>query len=329
MAIQDYALIKKTELTALADAYREKSGTTEAVSVGEIAEGVKNIQNLTTGSVIINENGEYNAAIFGGFGEEIIIDMDEAETAEIFETPCIRLGITKNWNKEQFLKCAQTIYVTDGNVTLHNLPIIDEPAIGAASIVITGFAIGFVIYDSELAKAEGLPEENDIYFLSVPNGNLSYREPILIDAYDKVAVQVYTGDLTWSYEFYPGYVSAFCLTAIKNSVCMVSGEVVGDKEFSVEGTSAVYDIPYNILILLPGITKICHEGFGYWGSIPVVILPASLTYIEHLAFNYSSVQNIIFEGTIEQWNAIEKESAWNTSIDATYVQCSDGQAPIE
>jgi hypothetical protein len=42
-----------------------------------------------------------------------------------------------------------------------------------------------------------------------------------------------------------------------------------------------------------------------------------------------SLENINFNGTIAQWNAIEKGEDWDTAVKATYVQCSNGQVSLE
>jgi hypothetical protein len=64
-----------------------------------------------------------------------------------------------------------------------------------------------------------------------------------------------------------------------------------------------------------------------------VIIPNSVTSIGRCAFSgCTSLINIAFEGTVEQWNAIEKyldtHFDWNFGVPATYVQCSDGQVAL-
>lgn len=54
-----------------------------------------------------------------------------------------------------------------------------------------------------------------------------------------------------------------------------------------------------------------------------VTIPASVTSIETLAFAMTNLSTIVYGGTIEQWNSIEKAQDWATGC--TYkVQCTDG-----
>jgi hypothetical protein len=42
-----------------------------------------------------------------------------------------------------------------------------------------------------------------------------------------------------------------------------------------------------------------------------------------------ALTNIVYEGTIAQWNAIEFTPNWNTNVPATSVTCSDGVVPLK
>ena len=39
----------------------------------------------------------------------------------------------------------------------------------------------------------------------------------------------------------------------------------------------------------------------------------------------TKLTDISFKGTVEQWNAIEKGSSWNSGVPAGKVICSDGE----
>ena len=82
-----------------------------------------------------------------------------------------------------------------------------------------------------------------------------------------------------------------------------------------------------------------HDGVIYigdgafWGctSLTSVTIPDSVTSIGRVTFvNCRSLESINFNGTIAQWNAIEKGEDWDGgSVKATYVQCSNGQVSLE
>ena len=56
-----------------------------------------------------------------------------------------------------------------------------------------------------------------------------------------------------------------------------------------------------------------------------LVIPEGVTSIGQNAFNYCTfITSITFEGTVEQWNAIEKGYGWNFDIPVKKVICSDG-----
>jgi hypothetical protein len=58
-------------------------------------------------------------------------------------------------------------------------------------------------------------------------------------------------------------------------------------------------------------------------------IPNSVTSIEAEAFlGCSCLPSVKFEGTIEEWNSIEKGSDLKGEVPATYVQCTDGQVAL-
>ena len=64
-------------------------------------------------------------------------------------------------------------------------------------------------------------------------------------------------------------------------------------------------------------------------SIESITLPSSITYIGR-AF-YGKLQSIHYEGTKEQWEAIDKDSMWNSEIyfyDPLTIYCTDGEIVI-
>ena len=77
------------------------------------------------------------------------------------------------------------------------------------------------------------------------------------------------------------------------------------------------------------VTSIDFEAFHLRKDVESVVIPNSVTTIDHYAFyGCTSLTSINFEGTIAQWNAITLGGDWNYNVPATYVQCSDGQVAI-
>ena len=127
--------------------------------------------------------------------------------------------------------------------------------------------------------------------------------------------------------------------------------------YSVTGMGSCIDTDTNIIIPdmyngLP-VTSIGHSAFEYCMSLESVIIgnsvksigddafynctslasitiSDSVTSINKNAFSHCIVlRSIKFEGTVEQWNAINKESYWNYKVPASKVICSDGTVSLE
>ena len=78
-----------------------------------------------------------------------------------------------------------------------------------------------------------------------------------------------------------------------------------------------------------GITSIEDGAFADCSSLTSVVIGDSVTSIDSSAFlGCSSLTSITFNGTVEQWWAIEIKYSWNDSVPATEVVCSNGTATL-
>ena len=83
------------------------------------------------------------------------------------------------------------------------------------------------------------------------------------------------------------------------------------------------DIPDSVTLI---------ENGAFWGceSLKTVIIPKSITKLKSATFyKCTSLTTIIYEGTIEEWNNVEKHHdlnfSWNTSTGEYTVYCTDGE----
>lgn len=79
------------------------------------------------------------------------------------------------------------------------------------------------------------------------------------------------------------------------------------------------------VIINDGITTIPSRCFAYCKHIENVVIPKSVTLIDWSAFSgCTSLVSLQFTGTVAEWNAIDKQAGWNSSVPADRVQCYDG-----
>lgn len=74
-----------------------------------------------------------------------------------------------------------------------------------------------------------------------------------------------------------------------------------------------------------GVTSIGKGAFDHCDTLSSATIGYGVTSIGDYAFrNCTELTNVVFNGTIEQWNAISKGSKWNENAGFKTVQCIDG-----
>ena len=93
------------------------------------------------------------------------------------------------------------------------------------------------------------------------------------------------------------------------------------------GSSAFYNCSALTTITIPdSVTTIGDYAFSVCSSLRSITIPDSVTSIGSEAFSYCDIlTGIIFEGTKEQWDDIEKGSDWDLSTDHYTIYCTDGE----
>ncbi len=77
------------------------------------------------------------------------------------------------------------------------------------------------------------------------------------------------------------------------------------------------------------VTSIGGGAFSGCSGLTSVVIPNGVTSIGWFAFeDCSRLTSITFEGTVAQWNAIEKGNSWKYNVPATEVVCSDGTVTL-
>ncbi len=105
---------------------------------------------------------------------------------------------------------------------------------------------------------------------------------------------------------------------------------IGNGVISI-GESAFHNCRGLTSITIPdSVTSISSSAFSYCTGLTSIVIPNSVTSIGLGAFyNCTGLTNIKFNGTIAQWNAIEKDSNWKYNVpNACNVVCTDGTTSI-
>ncbi|MBR4600034.1 MAG: leucine-rich repeat protein [Treponema sp.] len=78
-----------------------------------------------------------------------------------------------------------------------------------------------------------------------------------------------------------------------------------------------------------GVASIGGFAFSECTSLTSIVIPEGCATIGGWTFSdCTSLTSISFNGTVEQWNEIEKGWMWNSAIPATKVICSDGEVDL-
>ena len=108
-------------------------------------------------------------------------------------------------------------------------------------------------------------------------------------------------------------------------------DVIGSGTLRATG-QVVFDIVFDYysiseLTFTDGIVRI--QGINNCKRLTTVRIPKSTKYIIMNAFAYcNNLTTIYYDGTVEEWNAIEKGSDWNIGCGTITVYCSDGNVTV-
>ena len=70
--------------------------------------------------------------------------------------------------------------------------------------------------------------------------------------------------------------------------------------------------------------------FANCTSLVSISLPHSLTMLKGTCafFRCTSLETITYDGTVEEWNALERVSSWNSGAPDIMVTCTNGSVSL-
>lgn len=85
-----------------------------------------------------------------------------------------------------------------------------------------------------------------------------------------------------------------------------------------------FNIPYNV-------TQIGQGSFSGCLNLKTISIPRSVNYIGRQIFYASSnIEALYYDGTVEDWNKIEKEADWNKNTESVFtIICTDGTIAMD
>lgn len=285
------------------------------VNIASESKSVKG--NFTVSAPEMNEHGFYYNQPYSAFVQYPFNDYVAfiAHENGIMDTLIIG-GDTEN--------CTYTI--SDSNIT------VSSATMGTFNGIIS--ADGTEIYVTELATTFKLGDEyltSDEDYLYIYNDTLSGYEVHAIDKTKASYQAIKTGVNNKStvkladYMFYPGTDSVgnnlLAIPEMPSSIASISN-------------SAFRKCTSLVSVTVPdSITSISTYAFLSCHSLVSVTIPDSVTSIGAGAFSECvNLLNIVFEGTMEQWNTIDKyldgSFDWNGLTPATHVHCIDGDVAL-
>ena len=253
--------------------------------------------------------GIYNEAFAGC---ENLVKITVAEGNAIYHSSgnCL----IKTADKKVVLGCKTSVIPNDGSVT-----IIGEYAFYSCDIV--SIVIPESVTIIEDAAFEFCEKLETIYIPDTIEyvGNMAFYSYYKSFVYNEKDGLLYFGNENNPYLVLVEIVEEYDDDLISVSIAEGCKIITGQPFSSCWNLSNV--------VIPEGVTFIGTYTFNYCSSLTTLTLPNSIECLESYAFaGCNNLKSISYNGTIEEWNDVVKESGWNNNI--TEVICSNGTVTL-
>ena len=169
--------------------------------------------------------------------------------------------------------------------------------------------------DGALLLPYALGKQDELF--SIPDSVTSIGDEAFVYCDSLISVIISDSVTSIGYSAFSGCSSLSSVT-IGNSVTSIC-------EYAFDGCALLTSVTIGKLV-----NSIGDNAFVGCDSLTSVVIPDSVTNIGYGAFhNCPLLTSISFEGTVEQWNDIEKGEYWNYNVPATEVVCSNGVVSLK
>lgn len=217
--------------------------------------------------------------------------------------------------------------------------LINAPELGIIKISADGTS--FYIQGTYLCVGEFVPPKGAVFIGKIDNSERPKVNGELVLPNDNSATQIFgqafahQGSLTRV--LIPGNITsigpqAFCNCDSLESLIIPDG--VTDIDWYSYEVQAWYGFASQCsnlknVVIGNGVSSIGEGAFAHCYNLTSITIPEGVASIGDWAFSGCNKLNMItFNGTIAQWNAIEKGTRWSHFVPATHVQCSDGKVDM-
>ena len=200
----------------------------------------------------------------------------------------------------------------------NNILTIESPIAGVLTGTIS--SDGLEIYCNELATSFSLNNEvivADRNFLYCFNSEYNGYDVLAIDKNNILFNVIKTG--------INGYDTVGICGSAFDSCEMLAGIDIPEGILHIGRDAFISCVNLETVTFPSTLIAIEDEAFWNCSKLNNIVIPKNVTYIGYEAFwNCKALTNISFEGTVAQWNAMERDPFWNSNAPATEVVCSDG-----